>query len=177
MHRLLPLVSFLLLLCSCVNNPAEVNTLTEKDRGPQQTAHNIEILYSDSAQLKVRVVTPLLQKFSGEDPYILFPNGVKAYFYDENRKVNSSLTAKYAVNRENEKLMEAKKDVQVVNNKGEKLNTEHLVWDQKNQKLFSSDFVKITTAEEVIYGDGFEANEDFTKYRIKKIKGIINLKE
>jgi LPS export ABC transporter protein LptC len=171
------LLCVVFLLGACVNNPKEVNNLTEKDRSPQQTAHNIEILYSDSAMLKVRVVAPLLEKFAGEEPYLLFAKGVKAYFYDDDRKVNSWLTARYAINKENEKIMEAKKDVEVVNNKGEKLNTEHLVWDQENKKLYSNNFVKITTAEEVVYGDGFEANEDFTRYRIKKIKGTINLKE
>jgi len=37
--------------------------------------------------------------------------------------------------------------------------------------------VKITTADEVIYGDGLESNQDFTKYKIKNIKGTIHLKE
>lgn len=173
------LLLFIIICCfaSCVNNPAEVNTLTEKNTGPVQVAYNIEILYSDSALLKVKVVTPELRKYAGDKPYLLFPKGVKAYFYDKDMKVNSSLTAQYAVNYENEKRMEAKKDVQVVNDKGEKLNTEHLVWDQNTQKLYSEQFVKITTADEVVYGDGFEANEEFTKYRIKKIKGTINLKE
>ncbi len=170
-------ILLLFFFSSCVNNPAEVNTLTEKNTGPVQTAYNIEILYSDSAILKARVVTPELDKFGGDKPYILFPKGVKAYFYGEDQKVTSSLSAKYAVNHENEKRMEAKKDVVVINDKGEKLNTEHLVWDQNTQKLYSDQFVKITTSDEVVYGDGFEANEDFTRYRIKKIKGTINLKE
>lgn len=164
-------------LASCVNNPAEVNTLTEKNTGPVQTAQNIEILYSDSARLKVRVVAPELNKFTGDKPHILFPKGVKAYFYDINQKVSSSLSAKYAVNYEDENKIEARKDVEVINDKGEKLNTEHLVWDRNTQMLYSEQFVKITTSDEVIYGDGFEADQDFTKYRIKKIKGTINLKE
>ena len=37
-------------------------------------------------------------------------------------------------------------------------------------------FVKITTADEIIFGDGFESNQDFTKYKIFKIRGTISLK-
>ncbi len=37
--------------------------------------------------------------------------------------------------------------------------------------------MKITTEDEVIFGHGLESNQDFTKYRIKKIKGTINLKD
>lgn len=177
MFRYFLLSCFLSILLSCVNDPQEVNSLTEKNTGPINTAENIEILYSDSAKLKARVTAPVLEKYAGEKPYLLFPKGVKAYFYDSNKEMNSWLTAKYAINYENEKRMEAKKDVEVMNTKGERLNTEHLVWDQGEKKLYSEVFVKITTKEEVIYGDGFEANEDFTKYRIKKIKGTINLNE
>jgi hypothetical protein len=65
----------------------------------------------------------------------------------------------------------------VINEKGDKLNTEHLMWDKKKRMIYSNAFVKITTADEVIYGDGLEANESFTKYKITKIKGTINLKD
>jgi hypothetical protein len=35
--------------------------------------------------------------------------------------------------------------------------------------------VKITTAKEVITGNGLEANQDFTKYEIKNIIATIRL--
>ena len=72
--------------------------------------------------------------------------------------------------------MEARKNVEVINEKGDKLNTEHLTYDMADGKLRSDEFVKITTADEIIYGTGLEANEDFSRYRIFNIKGIINLK-
>ena len=74
-------------------------------------------------------------------------------------------------------IMEAKNNVVVVNEKGEQLNTEHLTWDKKQSLIYTKEFVKITTAEEIIYGNGLESNQSFTKYKIKDIKGTINLKE
>ena len=41
--------------------------------------------------------------------------------------------------------------------------------------VFTEDFVKITTKDEVIYGEVLESNQDFTKYTIKKIRGTIML--
>ena len=38
-------------------------------------------------------------------------------------------------------------------------------------------FVKITTEDEIIMGEGFESNQSFTKFKIKKIKGTISLDE
>jgi LPS export ABC transporter protein LptC len=71
--------------------------------------------------------------------------------------------------------MELKYNVEVVNVKGEKLNTELLVWDEEKKKITSNAFVKITTAKEIITGNGLEANQDFTKYEIKDIIATIRL--
>ena len=73
--------------------------------------------------------------------------------------------------------MEAHENVVVVNDKGEQLNTEYLRWEEKKGKLFSDQFVKISTADQIIYGEGFEAEQDFSSYRIFKTKGIINVKQ
>jgi LPS export ABC transporter protein LptC len=74
------------------------------------------------------------------------------------------------------KILEAKNDVVVINENGEKLNTEQLFWDQKEQKITSNTFVKITRKTEIIMGDGLESNQDFTRYKIKKIRGTLQVK-
>ena len=57
------------------------------------------------------------------------------------------------------------------------MNTEQLIWDIGQKRIISDAFVKITTADEIIYGDGLESNQEFTKYIIKNIKGIISVDE
>jgi len=37
--------------------------------------------------------------------------------------------------------------------------------------------VRIITASQIIYGDGMEANQDFTHYKILNPKGIIAVKK
>jgi LPS export ABC transporter protein LptC len=95
--------------------------------------------------------------------------------YDNNGGVKSRITADYGINYQRDQKMEVKKNVVVVNEKGEQLNTEHLVWDQKQAKLLSDAFVKITTKDEIIFGTGLEANEDFTRYKIFNIKGTLSI--
>jgi hypothetical protein len=65
----------------------------------------------------------------------------------------------------------------VVNNKGEKLNTEHLIWDRRADRISSDRFVKITTADEILMGDGLESNGNFTRYKILKIRGTLRIRE
>ena len=96
-------------------------------------------------------------------------------FYDPQMEVSSTLTSNYAIRKEKENTIEAKDDVVVVNVKGEKLNTEQLIWNERTSKIYSNEFVKITTPDKIIFGNGFESNQDFTNYKIFSIKGTINI--
>ena len=65
--------------------------------------------------------------------------------------------------------------IKVKNVNGDLLETEHLIWNEKKEIVYTEEFVKITTKNEVIYGKGLVSNQDFTKYTIKKISGTIML--
>jgi len=174
----IPSFFFLIFLySSCENDIAKVNLITAVNKLPSESGKNVEVIYSDSARVKIKLTAPVLNRFEGNNPYSEFPKGLVVLFYDETLNVKSKLTANYAIRYERENRMEAKNDVVVINAKGEKLNTEHLIWDEKKQIIYSKEFVKITTADEIIMGEGFEANQTFTKYKINKIKGTINLKD
>jgi LPS export ABC transporter protein LptC len=164
-------------IASCTNDIEEVQKISNEKPLPISTTKNVEMLYSDSAQLKARIKAPLRETFFGQKPYIVFNKGIRVEFYDENQKIESVLTAKYAISYTKEDKMEARNDVEISSSNGDKLNTNHLIWDQKANKIYSNVFTKITSTERVIYGDGFESNQDFTTYKILKPKGIINLKQ
>jgi LPS export ABC transporter protein LptC len=163
------------LLTACENDLDKVNFYSKGSLTPVETAKNIKILYSDSARLQVEITAPVLNHFETESPYIEMPKGLKAIFYNDRLEVKSKLDADYGIRYERDQKMEARKNVSVVNEKGERLNTEHLIWDEKKEKLYSDEFVKITTRDEIIFGNGFEANQDFSKYKIFNIKGTISL--
>ena len=169
----LPFISFI--VSSCENDIEKVKIIASKNELPVESTINATLIYSDSAQLQVRLIAPQLDRFLGERPYIELPRGVELEFYDGDMKVSSRLTANYAISYEEEGIMEAKGNVILINEMGEQLNTEHLIWDEKTGKIHSEEFVKITTADEIIIGEGFESNQRFTKFKIKKIKGTLNI--
>lgn len=169
------LPAFALLFFSCENDLNKVKLYGKTEQGPTETAKNIKILYSDSARVQVEMTAPVLNRYETENPYIEMPKGLRAIFYDDKLNVKSRLDADYGVRYEREQKMEARRNVVVLNQNGDKLNTEHLIWDEKKEKLLSDEFVTITTKDEIIYGNGFEANQDFTKYKIFKIKGTISI--
>jgi LPS export ABC transporter protein LptC len=139
---------------------------------PEITAEGFEMLISDSAVIRSKLLTPLLIKHSDEkDPYIEFPKGMKIEKYDAQMKVVSSITAQYAKNFTKDDRWEAKNNVIAVNFKGDTLKTEYLVWDMKKEKIYSDQFVKIIQNDQIYTGIGFESNQDFSSYHIKNLKG------
>jgi LPS export ABC transporter protein LptC len=171
-------LAVVLLACcfvSCENDLEKVKLYERGKPGPVETASNIKILYSDSAKIKVEVTALKLDRYEAEEPYTEMPKGIQAIFYDKSMSITSRLKADYGIRYDRAMRMEARHNVVIVNVRGEQLNTEHLVWDERTKKLHSDGFVKITTADEVIFGNGFEANQDFSQYRIFNIKGIISV--
>jgi LPS export ABC transporter protein LptC len=106
-------------------------------------------------------------------PYTEFTEGLKVDFYNDSLRVTSWLTANYGIRYESDGKTVLKNDVQVLNENNEHLSTEELIWDERKHIIYTEKFVKITTPDQVIYGEGMEADEQLTTYRIKKPQGTI----
>lgn len=171
-------ISFFILF-SCTNDLKDLMALPKNELSPSQTGDSVTLLYTDSAQLKVMMKANRMLVFNKnvKEPLTILPRGVFVTFFDQEEKVSATLKANYGVRYDQSKKMEAKYAVEVVNKKGEKLETEKLIWDEPSKKIFTDAFVKITTGKEIITGHGMESNQDFTKYQIKKVTGQIQLKD
>ena len=110
-----------------------------------------------------------------EKPMDQFSKGIRVVSYDYFGNVESELTAYRATNYPEDNLMIARDSVILKNKEGKMLNTEELSWDEKEGRIFTDKFVKITTPNEILYGDGLEAKEDFSSYEIMNIKGRITI--
>lgn len=162
------------MLCSCKNDIDVINTFTEIHNLPTQSVKNLETIYTDSGKIQIKLLAPKLKRFSNvEEPYIEFPAGIEVIFFDKKQEPESQLTAKYAIYSETNELWEARDSVIAINNLGDTLNTELLFWDEKKELIYTNKFVKITTENEVIWGEGLEANQEFTDWKIKNVKGTI----
>ena len=106
-----------------------------------------------------------------------FSNGVLVHFYNDSAKITSILTAEEASIDDKNQQMMAKTNVEIINQKDEKLNTEQLIWDEKTDLIFTKKSVSISSKEEVIFGDGFESTPDFSSYKITNVRGSININE
>lgn len=169
------LLSLVLCLFACDALKKEKRSYTQEDTAIE-LAREVEILYSDSAVVRVRVTGPVMHNIvAQESPRQEFPNGVKIEFLEPDLSVKSTLTAKTAVRRQDKQTVVARDSVVLITAKQEKLETEELIWDENSGKVRTDKFVKVTKPGEVIYGYGLEAEQDFSYWKIIVPKGRIKV--
>jgi len=171
-------VVFSLFLLACENDLAEVQKLVSADDVQVETMKGVEILFSDSAVVRVRLSGPMmLRHLNPSDIQQEFTEGINVDFFDGNRNVTGQLTAKYGIRFENQGRAIVRDSVVWQSTGGDKLETEELIWDERTQKVYTDKFVTITRPDEIIYGYGFEADQDFTYSRIKAVEGTIKVED
>lgn len=167
-----------LFLFSCTNDPAEVKKVSIPDDLPMEVTRDLDLTYSDSGFVRLNLRAPVAEYYPNlEEPERRFPDGINVKFFDSFGREESRMQADYAVQFLNQELWQANGNVVVVNKKGEQLNTEELFWDQKTEEIYSEEFVRLTTGQEVIMGEGFTADQTFENYEINKVTGTIIIED
>jgi hypothetical protein len=175
-RRILPGVLFLVCLSACKNNTQEINALMSKVNMQEDKAEDVIIIHSEGAKVKARLFAKeFVINQSAKPPFWDMRKGLKVEFYNDSTIVENTVTAKYARYYENQGNILLRDSIVIINRKGERLETEELVWNDKLKKFYTEKFVKITTPAQVMYGDGLEANQDFSWYQITNIKGVMQV--
>jgi LPS export ABC transporter protein LptC len=145
---------------------------------PSLTAKDFETVFTDSGKLQLIMNSPMMEQYNNNtSPYTEFRSGIKAIFYDGKKEPVGSVTSKYAKNTKSTNLWELKDSVVVINESGDKLETEVLNWNQEKDLIYTDRFVKITNSDQIVLGTGFESDSRLIKRRIKKVTATIYLKD
>jgi LPS export ABC transporter protein LptC len=100
-----------------------------------------------------------------------FPDGLKVEFFDESQRISSVLTAKYGVRLETLNKVVVRDSVVWKSVEGDMLETSELTWDERQKKVHTNKFVVVTRPDEIVYGHGFEADQNFRDIRMYAIDG------
>lgn len=163
-------------LIACQNSDKEIKPFADQITLGVEKGKNVTITYSDSGLIIATIRADSVFKFNEEPAKTSLEGNVIAYFFDGLGKASSILTANKAVRYEQTKEIEAIGDVVLVNELNDTLTTQKLNWNERANRIYTEEFVKIKTKDELIYGDGLESNQQFTKYKILNPKGITSLK-
>lgn len=170
------LIGIIGFFASCEDGIEKVRLMSEEKNFPDQSMTNAEINHTTNGRLQVKITAAEIKRYMRVDePHTIFPEGLHVLFYDSTMAVESSISANYAIYHESDKMWEARNDVVTINNEGDTLNTEYLVWDQNKENIHTDRYVRITTPDGIIHGKGFESNQDFSNWRIKETTGTIEV--
>ena len=167
-----------IIVYSCANDIKEVSKLTSDKALPLHTIYNSDIQYTDSGRVTFRIESGQIDRYPNlEVPFDSFSNGVHLYSYDHYGKLSSEIMAKRALNYSKKGIMQAMDSVILIDYEGKKLETELLIWNEKEHRIHTDKFVKISTQTEILFGEGLEAKDDFSEYEIKNITGRIKVQD
>jgi LPS export ABC transporter protein LptC len=175
-------ICFSFLMLSCNNDLEIINLLSDDSNFPRQTGKNIEVQYTDSTKLQLIFKAPQMKKFltsEEEGAYYEFEEGIEVFFFDKNEELESTFSSGFANYYEKTSLWKANDSVVARNvQTGEQLTTEELFWDQKNKRIYSNVFTKITNEDGVFYGEkGFESDQDLTNYKLIGSSGTVEVED
>lgn len=171
---LVPGVLFIAMLTSCNNDPKDIMALTGKGKKQEDRAENVTLIYSKEGKIKMRAFARYFLRNEGADPAFIDMNrDLKAEFFDDSGNVEHTLTAdssRYYTTKGDVIVWDS---VRILSRTGQELNTSELIWSGGIQKFFTEKPVKISSPNEVLYGEGLEANSDFTWYQILRPRGTV----
>jgi LPS export ABC transporter protein LptC len=171
---LLPGILFLT-IGACKNDPNEIRALTGSGKKQPDRAEDVTIIYSKNGKIEMRLFAHDFERNEyAKPPYIDMNNAIKAEFYNDSGVIQNVLTADSSRYYEQQGNVLVWDSVKIVGIKGT-LTTSELIWNESIQKFFTEKAVKITTPAETLYGDGMEANRDFSWYRILHPRGTVQV--
>lgn len=159
-------------LSSCENDLRDVEQISAKRLAvPVDKSTGVELIYSDSALVKAKLITPELLYFKTDSPYHEMKKGVTIIFYDPAQKETSRVVSDYAIRKENQKVVEFRKNVVATNKEGKTFKSDELIWDENKRYFYSNKVVSVITDDNVLNGTSFKAPEDFSYYEIQQGTG------
>lgn len=171
----------MMFLLGCETPPSkETDFLEKRKKEPISESFNVQYYFTENGIPKARMESAYIAEYylsETEQNVTKVRNGLKLYFFDSSGKQNSYLSAQQADIYDARGYALASGKVVVVNQKGDKLETEQLSWQKKNNVIHTGKTVRITTDKEIIIGDSLYATNNFNNYQIYKVRGIFAIPE
>ena len=170
------------LFTSCSSAEEDRDSLPKApDDGVRSESFGVTYLFSDSARVTAKMeVTHLIEKEEEQEDkksrenVLYLEDSLHISFLSPGGSVTSEVSASRGTYFRDRGLALLEGNVEMTNVRGERLQTEKLYWDERNEEIYNHTFVRIETEREYLECDsGMTANTDFTRWRLKgSVNGI-----
>ncbi len=164
-----------LLTVACGNDLDKVGVVELPGRAPDRVTVGAAYYYSDNGVVRNQLKAGRIAEWTQEPQRKEMSEGVEILFFDSLGRAGSTLTAERGVIVPAQKRMEVMGHVVFINAKGERLETEHLTWEEDSARVFTDDTVRVHRGLNVIKGKGLDAAEDFSRYTVRQVTGVLHL--
>ena len=171
-EKILLLLIIALFLTSCEEKLAPPKTDINTVDIPDQESWGSTVSFSDSGNVVAILNAGYMGHYAGKG-YIKIDSGAKVDFY-KGGEIVSTLTGRHGLVLDSTKDIVIEDSVVVINKEGSVLKTEKLFWNNREQRVYSDEFVSIKTPSEEIQGIGFESDQNLTNYKIYKVTGTFD---
>ena len=164
---------------SCSGNRKNLaDAISENDTLPTMSSLGVTTLISDSGITRYKIVTEeWVINDKKNPPYWAFEKGVYLEKFDTLFHIDASIKADTAYYYEKKKLWELRSNVQIQSQRGDKFETELLFWNEKEEKVYSDKYIRISQEDKIITGYGFESDQNLTEYQIKNTTGVFTVED
>lgn len=136
--------------------------------------------YSERGEAVHMLVASRLERLETDEtpsrqPPIRVSDGFTLYLDGDATSWAARLEARRGTFNESTLRLTAYEQVVLENEKGDRLETEELVWANDSDRVWTRRPVTITTADGVIHGDGLESDGRFEDYVILNPRGAISI--
>ncbi|AYZ13134.1 LPS export ABC transporter periplasmic protein LptC [Chryseobacterium arthrosphaerae] len=167
------------ILTSCEEDLTK-NKGNQSKNFPSQIINNANIIQRDSGFVILRAKAPIIEKYELIDsPYTVARRGVDIQFYDKKKpKIPGTIKAKYAKFYDYKQFYEAKGNVRITTNEGQKFAMQSIFWDQRKKRIYTKDtvFVTMEDGSTLVGANGMTAKDDFSEYTFYNNSGDFNSK-
>ena len=171
-------LAFTSISLGCGVTEAEEVMSTEREEIALQVISGCSFKYSEKGEVKNVLYSGRLERWKsdGEESEIWrVSDGFTLYIEGDEHVHDAVLTGGRGTYNADKAHLEAWDDVELINNEGEKLNTEYLVWSNDSDIVRTNRPVRIETKTGTLEGNGLEADSKFENYRILNPTGAFDI--
>ncbi|SDJ17959.1 LPS export ABC transporter periplasmic protein LptC [Chryseobacterium jejuense] len=147
---------------------------------PSQVINNANIVQRDSGFIILKAKAAIIEKYELIDsPYTVARKGIDIEFFDKKKpKIPGTIKAKYAKFYDYKKFYEAKGNVRITTNEGQKFAMQSVYWDQLKKRIYTKDTVYVTMEDgsTLVGANGMTAKDDFSEYTFYNNSGDFSSK-
>ena len=162
---------------SCKDNYKEVQKIGISENEPIGEAENFNLKYTDSGRVTVNLISPKRLDYSNRDfPYEEFPEGINLNLFDKDNNKNT-VVSDYAITYKRTSIIDLQGNVVITTHDGNVLKSQQLYFDRKREWLFTNVPVTFQSGQDIIHGNGFDSNKDFSNAEVLEVTGIFTVED